>query len=167
MVGPRVRSRLLLVAAAFACFQSIAAVPHDGAQSGIQRIEYTVTDPQRDNRLVAALVLTPEGPPIENACVAFAHGFGITPEYYLWIAERLVERRGYTVALPREGGVLPSTRNLARDQRFLCETLVDASVERPDAPFYGRVANLTVLSGQQVRPSLCLLPSLLASAEAG
>ncbi len=91
----------------------------------------SLTDPARDDRPVAALVLGPAEAPAPCPVAVLGHATATPVSYYHYLAEPLA-RSGWLVVLPTtEGGLLADQAALAADMLWLARLLRDGSPALP------------------------------------
>lgn len=125
--------KTLLLLAAATCVQS--------ASGQVAQTDWTLVDPERNDREVPCMVWYPTESPGPYPAVVFAHGFVMAPDDYEGLAEALVEAGYVFVSIGTEQGFAPSHEAYGQDLAFVAEEISGNAVGGVlNGSFDGRVA---------------------------
>lgn len=126
------KKTLLLVATA-TCVQSTL--------SQVAQTDWTLVDPERDDREVPCMVWYPAESSAPYPAVVFAHGFVMAPEDYEGLAEALVQAGYVFVSIGTEQGFAPNHEAYGQDLAFVAEQISGNAVGGVlNGSFDGRIA---------------------------
>ena len=109
--------------------------------SQVAQTDWTLVDPERDDREVPCMVWYPAESPGPHPAVVFAHGFVMAPDDYEGLAEALVEAGYVFVSIGTEQGFMPSHEAYGQDLAFVAQEISNNAVGGLlDGTFDGRIA---------------------------
>lgn len=107
----------------------------------VAQTDWTLVDPDRDDREVPCMVWYPSDNPGPYPAVVFAHGFVMAPGDYEGLAEALVVEGYVFVSIGTEQGFAPSHEAYGQDLAFVAEEISANAVGGVlDGAFDGRIA---------------------------
>ena len=107
----------------------------------VAQTDWTLVDPDRDDREVPCMVWYPSDNPGPYPAVVFAHGFVMAPGDYEGLAEALVGEGYVFVSIGTEQGFAPSHEAYGQDLAFVAEEIsANAMGGVLDGAFEGRIA---------------------------
>jgi len=119
----------------------IVAASLQGAWGQAAQTDWTLVDPDRDDREVPCMVWYPEESPGPYPAVVFAHGFVMAPDDYEGLAQALVEEGYVFVSIGTEQGFAPSHEAYGQDLAFVAGEISTNLVGGVlDGAFDGRIA---------------------------
>jgi dienelactone hydrolase len=109
--------------------------------SQVTQTDWTLVDPDRDDREVPCMVWYPTEPTGAYPAVVFAHGFVMAPDDYEGLAAALVEAGYVFVSIGTEQGFMPSHEAYGQDLAFVAQEIANNAVGGVlDGAFDGRIA---------------------------
>eukprot|EP00937_MAST-01D_sp_MAST-1D-sp2_P005726 g5726.t1 len=131
-----------------------------GVCGSLTTITYTPRDARRPKHK-PTFTVTLDAAVSPVGVVAFAHGFGIDAGHYAFVADALAPL-GFVVAFPHTPGAIDvhvrnASLDLALDQAFILQHLVQQSAANASSPFYSKVPNRTALMGHSLGGGTALL----------
>ena len=125
--------KTLLLLAVATCAQS--------ALGQVAQTDWTLVDPERDDREVPCMVWYPTEFPGPYPAVVFAHGFVMAPDDYEGLVEALVQVGYVFVSIGTEQGFAPSHEAYGQDLAFVAEEISGNAVGGVlNGSFDGRIA---------------------------
>jgi dienelactone hydrolase len=121
----------------------LAAIAAHSANLSSQaaQADWTLVDPDRDDREVPCMVWYSAESPGPYPTVVFAHGFVMAPDDYEGLAEAFVEAGYVFVSIGTEQGFMPSHEAYGQDLAFVAHEISNNAVEGVlDGAFDGRIA---------------------------
>ena len=109
--------------------------------SQVTQTDWTLVDPDRDDREVPCMVWYPTEPTGAYPVVVFAHGFVMAPDDYEGLAAALVEAGYVFVSIGTEQGFMPSHEAYGQDLAFVAQEIANNAVGGVlDGAYDGRIA---------------------------
>ena len=125
--------KTVLLLAAATCAQS--------AWGQVAQTDWTLVDPERDDREVPCMVWYPAESPGPHPAVVFAHGFVMAPDDYEGLAEALAQAGYAFISIGTEQGFAPSHEAFGQDLAFVAEEISGNAVGGVlNGSFNGRIA---------------------------
>ena len=122
-------------------FSFVAIALVSTALCQVAQTDWTLVDPDRDDREVPCMVWYPSDNPGPYPTVVFAHGFVMAPGDYEGLAEALVGEGYVFVSIGTEQGFAPSHEAYGQDLAFVAEEISANAVGGVlDGAFDGRIA---------------------------
>ena len=107
----------------------------------VAQTDWTLVDPDREDREVPCMVWYPSDTPGPYPVVVFAHGFVMAPDDYEGLAEALVGEGYVFVSIGTEQGFAPSHEAYGQDLAFVAEEISTNAVDGVlEGGFDGRIA---------------------------
>lgn len=109
--------------------------------SQVDQTDWTLVDPDRDDREIPCMVWYPSAATAPYPAVVFAHGFVMAPDDYEGLAEALVEEGYVFVSIGTEQGFMPSHEAYGQDLVFVAQEILNNTLGGVlDGAFDGGVA---------------------------